>query len=434
MTSKIRSFLNRIAPKLNKEELARIISEKKMGWKPSKRIDYLKREELVDDFLTLSTIIDEDELEEFLELALTKRTIGYPAYTFRLTSIRSLRENQIEEKHNYTFLNSNQITISSIQNNKDSCSFKMFIKEHNVARMQDILNSDSLQARHSIEILVDKKQEILTMIVGKDTTQETAKRFLQQVLRWPISTFDITENYAQSYEVGKTHFRTALIIDFVYNRLKRIGYTANFKEIKFLTGSESSRSTGIRNVTLNGNDILSSQLACEYVTVGSAVLSFKLDIIYNDIKFASSFYFKGDNYSQLKIVLIDVPEEYQRTFMYTMQNEYIDMCKSGISNVQETITRLNIIKGKYLAPDKFVFESIQNVIHENNQYLLEILAKASDEGIRELVGKTAYNNKILLDNTGFGDEDVSLKKLSEQLELVFDTLGELEGEDNILKK
>jgi hypothetical protein len=423
-------FLRRILPKLNKEQTARMIKEKKPGWTPSKKIKNLKREDLETEFVSLATILNDDELEEFLEVALTKRTMGYPAYTFKITQKTVLDSNPVEEKSNYTFLNSNQVTINAIEDDANTCTFKMMIKEHSETRMQEVLNSDSLLSRHPVDIMIDKNQEVLTMIVGKDSIQEVAKRFIQQVIKWPIVTFDISEDFTQSYEIGTTHYRTALIIDFVYNRLKKLGYKANFKEIKFLTGSESARSSGIRNVTINGNDILSSQLACEYVTVGSAVISFKLDLIYQSRKFSAAFYFKGDNYTQLKIVLLDVPDDQQSQIMNKMQDEYIDMCNNGISDMEETKNRLAIIKKKYLAPDKFVFESIQNVILTNNELLSDILKNTDNEESRELIGKTAYNNRILLDNTGYSEEDSNLKTIFEQLELDFDSFEELEEQED----
>lgn len=88
------------------------------------------------------------------------------------------------------------------------------------------------------------------------------------------------------------------------------------------------------------------------------------------------------------------------------------------------------IKEKYLAPDKFVFESIQNVILENNELLLEILNNTENEESRELIGKTAYNNRILLDNTGYSEEDNNLKLISEQLELDFDNFEEIETQED----
>lgn len=431
MSESTSSFLRRIFPKLGKEVVASILTEKSVGWVPQRAISKMKREDLLDDFLELSHVLDEDELEEFLELALTTRTIGYPAYTFKINDMSIVEENPVTELNNYTFLSSNQISINSIEDTAEKCNFKMQVKEHSEARMQDVLNSESLTARHPVEITVDKREGKLTMIVGKHSIEEMSKRFIQQVIKWPISGYNITEDFSQSYEIGTTNYKTALIIDFVYNRLKRLGYNAKFKEIKFLTRGESSRSKGIRNVTINGNDILSSQLACEYVTVGSAIISFKLDLIYADQKFSASFFLKGDDHSQLKIVLVDISESHQKSIMNTMQQEYIDMSTNGISDMGETKNRLEVIREKYLAPDKFVFESIQNVLQENNAFLLSILTRTEDEEIRELIGHTAYNNRILLDNTGFSEEDADLTEIAEQLSLDFGFNDELEIEDGL---
>ena len=427
MSDKI-NFLKRIFGKLNKDQIINIIETKNPEWTTSKKKSKLKREELETDFMALSSYLIEEELEAFQEVALTKRTMGYPVYTYRIGESQSYLDNVVKETNNYTFLNSNQITVENIEVNENIYRFKMQIKQHNETRMQEILNPDNLIARYPVEIILNKKNNILSMIAGTDNVRDIAEKFIKQVIKWDLVNLEISEDFTQSYEIGSTHFKTALIIDFVYNRLKKLNINAKFKELKFLTGRESARSKGIRNVTINGNDILSSQLACEYVTVGSAVVSFKLDLIYQSRSFSAAFYFKGDNSNQLKFVLVDLPENIQEGIMSLMQNEYITMCDSGISDMDETKTRLSTIKDKYLAPDKYVFGSIQKVIIENNSLLLEILDNTKNEEIREIIAKTAYNNRVLLDNVGYDEEEDNLRNISVQLEIDFDNLEDIEDD------
>ena len=76
---------------------------------------------------------------------------------------------------------------------------------------------------------------------------------------------------------------------------------SRFKEIKFNT-KQKHTTDGIRNITINGRNLLSSQLACQYITLGSDILSFKVDMTYNDVDFTTLFSLKGKERRYIKLL------------------------------------------------------------------------------------------------------------------------------------
>ncbi len=138
-------------------------------------------------------------------------------------------------------------------------------------------------------------------------------------------------------------------------------FFSRFKEIKFNTKNKKHTTDGIRNITINGRNLLSSQLACEYITLGSDILSFKVDMTYNDVDFTTLFSLKGKEEDILKIVVIDSDDDiFKQQVIDIIQSEYIELCGAGLKNVQETSNLLKQIYEKFINGDRLVNEVIQN--------------------------------------------------------------------------
>ena len=77
----------------------------------------------------------------------------------------------------------------------------------------------------------------------------------------------------QVARIGSVSYKTAVLLDLVHNRLTEKGINSTFKEMKIFTGG-GSRRDGEKEVAIGGRALLSSQLACEYVTLGSHIIYF----------------------------------------------------------------------------------------------------------------------------------------------------------------
>lgn len=402
-------FLNNVFKKINKEGVIELIPRYVQDWVPSKKQLRIKKE-LYDDFMKLEQYIGIEEIENILEFAIMSRTIGYPAYTYKV-NIEKMAEGDLEENEYFTssepslFKNVYQISTENVVQTEKKFNFTLRLKEYNSLKIFGSYDSTSLVGIYKVDIILDKETGKLTICAGNENVNDVCRDFIKNCINWPIETYLLEEKLNQSYHIGNTDFKTAAVLDFVYNRLKLAGYDSTFKEIKFFTQpGQSSRSEGIKNITINGENILSSQLACEYITVGSAIISFKLDIQKEDLIFSAIFSFKGRDNKQMKIVLIDTPPHESEAIMNFMQEQYIAMCKDGLSNLEETIKNLDTIKEKYNEGDKYVFNAVKNSVINTSETIKKILNEydCDDELIANLYDLT-YNNEVLLDSIGYNE-------------------------------
>ena len=201
---------------------------------------------------------------------------------------------------------------------------------------------------------------VATIFTGNHYVQEVISEFLSFVLNWPIQNYRIREVPNQMNNIGNASFKTAALLDLISNRLKNKGFFSRIKEIKFNTKNKRHTNEGIRNITINGRNLLSSHLACEYITLGSDIISFKVDMTYNEEDFSTLFFLKGNDYDILKIVIAGQEDGvFKQEVIDIIQEEYIDMCNNGIHDIAETKKLLESIYDKFIHGDKFVNEVIQ---------------------------------------------------------------------------
>ena len=79
----ISGILERVFNKIPKEHVANIITLKRPGWEPEKII----KNEIREEFLSLTTLIEPDEVEDFVEMAVMTKSIGLPAYTYKVNHL-----------------------------------------------------------------------------------------------------------------------------------------------------------------------------------------------------------------------------------------------------------------------------------------------------------------------------------------------------------
>lgn len=413
--------LERVFKKIKKENVIEILKEKKTGWTLAKKST--KKHELKDDFLSLAQLIQPNEIEDFIEMAVMSGSVGLPAYTYKVNNLDFLNEeHQSEDKVklgdvcNRPFQDKFTLTIEDINSSDDLLELTIRLKEYSEIWRTGQRNQDSLTAVYKVHVTLDKCTSVLTIFSGNHLVQNTIKEFFSFVLKWPIQSYRIRENVNQSNQIGSSSFKTAVLLDFILNRLEKRGVFSKFKEIKFNTKNTRHTREGIRNITINGRNLLSSQLACEYITLGSDILSFKVEMSYNEVDFTSIFFLKGEQSDILKIVVTGQEDsDFKEAVIDILQEEYIDMCINGIKYLDETKQTLEQIVNKFINGDKLVNEVIQESAIILIETFVEKLDKfnGQDEEILDMLTEFYVQNKSILDAIGYDEENESVTKLRE---------------------
>lgn len=294
----MRPILERVFKRSTKENVIDLISQKNEGWAPSKKRP--KKAELKEDFLALAAIINPDEIEDFIEMAVMSKNVGLPAYTYKINSLDFLevRENEeenpirdIQQIKDQPYGDQYLVSAEEVEDSVAELNIIFRLKEYaEVWKNGGIRNRDTLSAVYKIKVILDKQRQIVTIFTGNHYVQEVISSFLSSVQKWPLQNYRIREIANQSYQIGNASFKTALLLDLVSNRFQERGIFSNFKEIKFNTKNSKHTSQGIRSITINGRNLLTSYLACEYITLGSDILSFKIDMTFEDINFSTLFF------------------------------------------------------------------------------------------------------------------------------------------------
>jgi hypothetical protein len=429
----VRGVLERVYRKINKENVIEVISQKRSGWTPEKKNP--KKSELKEEFLELVNFIDPSEIEDFVEMAVMSKNIGLPAYTYRVKSLNFLTNGNDEDNsvnlfniQNHPFNEKYLVTIEEVYEDELELSLTIRLKEYGEYWRYGERNIDTLSAVYKINITLDKRKMVVTIFSGNHYVQEVVSQFLGFVLKWPIQNYRIREIGNQLNQIGNASFKTAALLDLISNRLNNKGFFSRIKEIKFNTKNKRHTSEGIRNITINGRNLLSSQLACEYITLGSDIISFKVEMTYNDENFSTLFFLKGTDLDILKIVVAGQDnEDFKQEVIDIIQEEYIDMCNHGIADIPETKKLLQQIYDKFIHGDKLINEVIQGSTLKIIESFVENLDKLNlqDENILELIEKIYTENKIILDSVGYDEENSNLLVLKEILGLDYEEVSDI---------
>ncbi|QWG75810.1 hypothetical protein EXW50_28050 (plasmid) [Bacillus mycoides] len=346
-----RSILGEAFSKLNKIQVIEYLKSKKVGWvfdKKSKR-----KLDLESEFLELESILDKKEIVQLAEMTVMKKTKGLPSYTYSYKNLGKLKEkdlNQLKADFEKSFpVNSvYEIVVMEIKISEEKLIFAIKVKEYKTAWKNAIQDLGSLTGVYETQVIIDKALEKISIEVGDEKIEGVIETFLMQRLGLPLVPYTIgifNEAYSQSDSATQ---KTMLIFDFVYNRLPSKGISSKFNDVKFKI-SNVTMSGGVRGVTIHGQDIINSDEACKYITLGNDIVTFKTTSIYKGEKLNVKFDLRGKNFDKLKIVIMDDKTDgFKREVMEQIQAEYILMCKNGIKDFVSTKKKLEPIYLKFI--------------------------------------------------------------------------------------
>lgn len=404
--------LLRVFNRITKQDALGIIEEK-TGWVPENKLK--NKKDIKDKFLELEQIIKEDEVEDFVQMAVMRKSIGLPAYTYKLTNLTFLngfsQENFIIDELTFKDV---YIISTKIERVGDTFEFHFRLKEFESQWLTGVNNLTSLSAVFTANVTLNISNRVLTVYTGNHQVQDVLIAFMSSIFKMPISSYSLKDFHNQINELGSVSFKTALLLDFVSHRLKEKGIEATFKEIKFYTGAKNKKD-GIKDVAIGGKALLSSQLACEYITIGSDIVFFSTDMIYNGVEFSTKVYLKGSKLDILKIVILDTDDEdIKSEVIEVIQSEYIDMCNNGIKDIDQTKVLLSTIANKYFKKDQLIIR----VIEENTLRSISVVTNLlsflndQDEVLNNSMREFIQSNRTVLDSIGYNNADFDLKLLN----------------------
>ncbi|MFS0906669.1 hypothetical protein AB3N02_26975 [Priestia aryabhattai] len=412
-----KAILTRVLKKVPIENAMELIQDRFKGWVPEKKPR--KKEDIREKFLSLSQVIRDEEIEDFVQMAVMKKSVGLPAYTYRLSNINfidEVDEHEFRERYNKTFSPYKDIySISTevIDFNQGKIELNCRLKEYEASWKTGTMNIDSLSAVYTSKITINRTQRVMTIFCGNHSVQEILMTYTQQIFGWPLNLYRINEVSNQLVTIGSASYKTAVLLDLVYNRLTEKGIKSTFEEMKFYTGKK--RKDGIKDVAIGGRALLSSQLACEYVTIGSHIIYFKLGLTYEEREFTAKVYLKGNDLDILKIVILDTENENVRLeAMEIIQQEYIDMCTNGIKDIPKTVELLTTIKDRFINKDQLILRTIKENALNSIASIAKLVGKFDDQDIYaiEVLKEFSQYNRTLLDSVGFDGEDENLNSIN----------------------
>lgn len=433
----VKGILERVFEKVNKENVIHIIKEYMPSWEPTK--EQKNKNDFKDTFTSLEQLIQEKDIEDFIEMAVMTRMVGLPAYTYKVGSIDFLNKEsdkyvKIDEIVNISFQNKYVISIESHSNEDETLSLQLRVKEYLEKYSRGSRDPLGLAAVYKIKCSLDKENKIFTIHSGNHQVQEVIKAFIISKLNCSIENYRIKEHINQSWQIGNASFKTALLLDFTLNRLKNKGISPRFAEIKFNTKKKKQKKDGIRNITINGNNLISSQLACEYISLGCDIISFKVEMTYKGTDLSVAFYLKGNDYDILKIVILNTEDNSLKSDLIEMiQEEYILMCDKGISNLEETRELLTTIYDRFTKQgDKILNSVIQSSTLRNVELIASVLTSldSDNDEIVSVLKEFSQLNKTILDSVGYDSIDENLNKINHFIGFD-DSDMDLEDEDQV---
>lgn len=413
-------ILERFFNRSSKEKIESIMREKGIYDETKKS---KTKKELLPDFLTISDMIDEEELNDFIESAVFVKTKGLPIYTHKLSNKKFFEKKSLEDFQkafnilSRPFTNKYSITTNLINNNDHYFEIKFIVKEYEDVWKNGELNNESLSAMYICKVTINLEKNVVTIICGDDNTHKVMHNFISVVFGLPLQSYSIQDKQSNLSWEQNASYKTALFLDFINNRLKVRGIESTFSYLKFKVGN-----TDIKDVTINGKDIISSYLACEYVVLGKDIVNFRVNMIKDGSKFSCNFELKTTNLDILKIVILDSrDEEFKNEIMDIIQTEYILMCENGMLDSDNTISILEEIYIKYGNKDKLFNETLENNITEFSKSLIDLLddLNKNDHSKKE-INKIKQNIQVLFETLKISNNADSLKELALWLDRVED--------------
>lgn len=405
------SIFRRLFNKLNREEVENLLRER--GLLPAK---YKNKRELEQSFLALSRLIKESELTAFVERAVLVKTKGLPAFTHKLTNTSNLLNKSLDqlkgilEKKNHACgeIYSVSTHLAKFENNVLYLKFVVKVFEESWKSGQK--NLDSISAIHNCDVKINLSSKVVTIFCGDDEIHGVIEGFIGGVLRLSIQTYRIKDSSSTLTWADTASYKTALFLDFIYNRLKGRQINSSFKELKFKVSNDD-----IKDVTINGKNIINTPLACEYVSLGKDIIHFKTAIGYEKLNLSCSFSLKGRSSDILKIVILDTKDDSVRLeLIEIIQQEYINMCEKGIKDLDAVQTQLRQIYTKFAEKDSHYVDVLKENVVDSIKSVTDILPYLSSTNVelKKIIENYTEKNKVLLETLNYNEINSLIRKLS----------------------
>ncbi|MCM3267856.1 hypothetical protein [Paenibacillus elgii] len=409
------TILKRYFERLKFEEVVTLLQKRGLFPQPRKGKKF-KKQELLPHFLKLESLVSNEELISFVEYSVTRKTRGLPAYTHKLQNTQIFDGKTDSELSSYFKKENHAISevyqVTSLFEGKENNVIQLLfmVKEFESSWYSGEQTLDSLTAIYNCRVKIDLNKNIVTIFSGDDEVHSIVQSFLSRVFHVAQIECRIKEVISSLSWTDNASYKTALFLDLINNRLKAKKIGASFKEIKFQVDNDD-----IKDVTINGKDIINYYLACEYITLGKDIIQFKTTIDYNAKSLSCSFALKGKDQDILKIVIADTPNEALRNEVIELiQDEYIAMCEHGISDIKSIRKLLEAITLKFQEKEQF----FSDVMKDNTLANLEALNKLlggigkSQKGIIQSI---IDNNKVILETLKYDDIDGVLQPFEKWL-------------------
>lgn len=338
------SVVERAFNKLNKNQVIEYIKSKKQGWALDKK--QKSKNDLKVMFLSLSNTLSEQDVKDLVEMSVMKKNRGLPAYTYKLSNLGRMKDKSLDELKNefiksYPLGGGYEATLLDIVLDNGNYHLYMNVKEYDTFWKTGIQDLGSLTAVYKCKVIINEGESVVSIEVGDDNIEEIIVKFLSSRVGIPIVPYTI--KIFNAVHSDSASEKTMLIFDYIFNRLPSNGVTSSFNDVKFNINNKT-QSGGVKGVTIHGNDIISSDEACKYITLGNDIVSFKTTTIYKGSKVNVNFTLKGKKLDKLKITVLDnISESFKQEVMEKLQSEYILLCTKGIKDIEKTRLKLQPI-------------------------------------------------------------------------------------------
>ncbi|MFJ8527339.1 hypothetical protein [Bacillus sp. NPDC094106] len=346
------NVVSRAFYKFSRTQVIQYIKEKKDGWVHDKK-DKNKRD-LEGAFMALENVLSDQDIKDLAEMNVMKRKKGLAAYTYSFKSLGKLKDKTLEQLKqefikSYILTPMYEVTLTEINIEDNKVTLLLKVKEYASYWKTGVQDLGSLTAVYENKVIFETDANKISIEVGDDNIEEIIEKFLVSRLNIPLNPYTINIfNVTNSGNDSATE-KTMLIFDYIYNRLSSRQISSKFNDVKFGMNN-ASRSGGVKSVAVNGDDIIKSDEACKYITLGNDIISFKTTSIYKGSKVNITFSLRGKEKDKLKIAILNnKAESLKQELMQIMQEEYILMCKEGIKDISATRRILEPIYESFIA-------------------------------------------------------------------------------------
>ncbi|PFP17751.1 hypothetical protein COJ92_16025 [Priestia megaterium] len=346
-----KGVLNKAFSTLTKGQV-QVYLQKKIGFILDKNKSKIKKEDYRPAFLGLSEVMNSNDLEDLMEMAVMKKKRGLASYTFKLRDDSFYKGKTTEElKAEYQQLfpvdSLYQIAVNIVDNTEKILEMNIKVKEYEGSWRTQVQDLTTLSSVSNHTVTIEKLNNKLSIEVGDDEIAEVIETFLSRRFKMKIEPYTI-KVVSTSLTSDSASPKTMLLIDFIYNRLKSKNISSKFDDINFKI-NESRARDGVEAVKIFGSDIIYSDLACEYITLANDIIDFKSNMIYQGKKFTGTFSLRGEQKDRLKIVISgNTNDDFKNIVMEIIQNEYIEMCVKGFKDIKATRDILQPIYSSYI--------------------------------------------------------------------------------------